>query len=149
MTDTPTLIVTADQSDYELLAHFLVHCVTGSDWQVDDKAAIQAFARHRLASEQAAAQAERERQAKEIARLHSLAKANNDYARLLVAEKRGLWDALEATVGRVEYASDMFHNSQQWHEEDAPDGTGTLWEWVHAPARAALTPDPADKGDGA
>jgi hypothetical protein len=50
---TKELIVT--QADYELLARFILHCISGADWQVDDKAALQAFARHRLASEQACA----------------------------------------------------------------------------------------------
>lgn len=56
----------------------------------------------------------------------------------LSSECEALRKALQTTIDRVEHASDMFHNSQYWHEEDAPDGSGTLWEWVFAPAHTTL-----------
>jgi len=46
--------------------------------------------------------------------------------------------ALRAIEGRVKTASNLFHNSQQWHEEDGLDGEATLWDWVFAPVRSAI-----------
>ncbi len=63
---------------------------------------------------------------------------SRDNARALSALPE-LVKALEVTLDRLEDASNLYHNSQQWHAEDAPDGSGmTLREWVEAPAVAAL-----------
>lgn len=62
----------------------------------------------------------------------------------LTEQVGALREALNSMAGRVEYASNMFHNSRQWHEEDAPGGSGTLWDWVLAPALASTS-----KGAGA
>jgi hypothetical protein len=54
------------------------------------------------------------------------------------AQIAALRAALVDMSGRIDWASNMFHNSQRWHDEDPPNGDGTLWDWVHAPMNLAL-----------
>ena len=66
---------------------------------------------------------------------------------------QGLRDALERIEGRVAGASRMWHDSQQWREEDAADmeagATGNVWDWIFRDVRAALSlPQQAETDEG-
>lgn len=65
---------------------------------------------------------------------------------VLRAENKAMREALESLEGRVEEASDWLHNSQGWRDRESWIGGMTIWEWIFAPARAALkSPDHSGK----
>ncbi len=43
-------------------------------------------------------------------------------------------EVVERIQDRVEYASKMYHDSTRWESEDAPDGEGSLFDWIFATA---------------
>jgi len=72
---------------------------------------------------------------------HLSQQTDTDEITALRARVKELEGALADTIGRFEYASNMFHNVEHWHGEQSPMNGLDYYEWFMQPSRQALKGD--------